>query len=125
MNKSLVLRDRDREVFELGIQLIFLQETTSTRPTKCVGYSINNGVLKLYQFSDDDNPDYVTFPYPLNLEQTKSIAWGFYENNMKPNEQEPRGSGSTEVGFEISTEFRPSEWNALCLIRSVWFYYGK
>lgn len=124
MNVTVIVKNRTKEAFELGMKLISIDEIPFNGQFKCNGYKIIDNELFLSRYSDKCEK----FPYEYNLGQTIEFAWGWYENNKKPNGNEPDTDGSTEVAFELSTErtgVGSKDWGMFCSIKPIWFVYGK
>jgi hypothetical protein len=124
MKIKVLVRNTTKESFELGLKLISLDELNSHKEFKCNGYKIIDNELFLSKYSDECEK----FPYEFNLQQTIDFAWGWYQSNKNPTENEPDTDGSTKVAFELSTErsgVGSQDWGMFCSIKPIWFVYGK
>jgi hypothetical protein len=124
MNVEVLIRNTTKEAFELGLKLIALDNVPFNGQFKCNGYKIIGNELFLSRYSDECEK----FPYEYNLQQTIDFAWGWYENNQKPTENEPDTDGSTKVAFELTTErsgIGSKDWGMFCSVKPIWFVYGK
>ena len=124
MNEIVIVRNREKDAFALGMKIIANDNKPYNEEFKCDGYSVIDGELFLSRYSNEC----IKLPYRFNLEQTINFAWGWYENNMKPKENEPDTDGSTHVGFELTTEtcgVGTHDWGMVCSIKPIWFVYGK
>jgi hypothetical protein len=130
MNEEVLVRNTTKEAFEQAFRLVFLDVYSyggvnkTEKVCKCNGYKIKHNELFLSNYSDKCEK----FPYEYNIQQTIDFAWGWYENNKKPNGKEPDIDGSTRVAFEISTErcgVGSDDWGMFVSVKPIWFVYGK
>lgn len=124
MEVEVVVKNTEKKAFELGMELIALDNKPFQGEFTCNGYKIINNELFLSRYSKECDK----FPYLYNLEQTINFAWGWYEANKKPSEYEPDTDGSTKVAFELSTlrcGIGSDDWGLFCSIKPIWFVYGK
>lgn len=124
MNKEILIRSTEKETFELGLKLISLEEKAFQKEFECNGYKIENNELFLSMYSKECT----LFPYVFNLQQTIDFAWGWFQANQKPSEQEPDTDGSTKVAFELTTERSgcgSKDWGMVCSVKPIWFVYSK
>lgn len=130
MNVEVIVRNTTKEAFEQAFRLVFLDvysyggTNKTEKVSKCNGYKIKDNELFLSKYSDKCEK----FPYEYNVQQTIDFAWGWYENNKKPNGNEPDTDGSTKVAFEISTErcgVGSDGWGMFVSVKPIWFVYGK
>ena len=124
MKIKVVVKNTEKEAFDLGMKLIALDETPFDGKFTCNGYKIIDNKLFLSRYSKECEQ----FPYKYNLEQTINFAWGWYEANKKPSYNEPDTDGSTEIAFELTTEgcgVGSDDWGLFCSIKPIWFIYGK
>ena len=126
-NEGLTVRDKEKESFELAFKILFHQQFghhTDKHRQRANGYTVKKGVLFISRYSDKCTK----FAYDYNLEQTTEFAWGWWQANQDPKESEPDTDGSTDVGFEITTDgcgVGSEDWGLMVAIRPVWFEYGK
>lgn len=119
MDEEVLIRSVNKKAFELGLEIISLDNTHF----KCNGYKVIDNELYLSRYSKECEK----FPYEFNLKQTIDFAWGWYENN-KPTNNEPCTDGSTAIAFELSTErtgVGSKDWGMFCSVKPIWFIYGK
>jgi len=124
MKNTVIIKNYTREAFEIAFKLLALDNAPFGKEFKCCGYKIINNELFLFRYSDKCEK----FPYEFNLKQTIEFAWGWWENNQKPNEVEPDTDGSTKVAYEISTErsgVGSFDWGTFVSLKPIWFVYGK
>ena len=124
MNQTVIVKDTERKSFDAAFHLIGQMLKPYNKPFKFVGYKIIDNVLFLHQYSSSCN----LFAYEFNVQQATEFAWGWWENNQKPNDDEPDTDGSTKVAFEVSTEncgTGSRDWTTVVSIKPIWFIYGK
>jgi hypothetical protein len=128
MNVTVIVKNTTKEAFDAAFRLVFQDNyrynSHTTKEYKCNGYKIINNELFLSKYSDKCEK----FPYEYNIQQTIDFAWGWWENNKKPNEKEPDTDGSTEVAFEVSTVrcgVGSDDWGMFVSVKPIWFVYGK
>lgn len=131
MNVEVTVKNTTKEAFEAAMQLIFLDnysyniQDRTKKDYYCIGYKIGDNELFLSKYSEKCT---ALFPYKYNVRQTIDFAYGWWENNKKPNEQEPDTDGSTKVAFEITTKrcgVGSEDWGMFVSIKPIWFIYGK
>ena len=128
-NIEVTVQHNTKEAFEMAMRLIFLdnfryEKGSHEKKFSCNGYQIENNQLFLSKYSEKCTK----FAYEYNIQQTIDFAWGWWENNQKPSEEEPDTDGSTKVAFLITTEncgVGSSDWGMFVLIKPIWFVYGK
>jgi len=126
MSPEIIVRSKNKEAFELAFKLVFLHEFEHQKKEdyKAIGYSIKKNELFISKYSKECTK----FAYDFNVQQTIDFAWGWWQANQKPNEREPDTDGSTDIGFEISTErcgVGSEDWGMFVSVKPVWFIYGK
>ena len=124
MNVEVTVKNREKQAFELALKLISIDNTPMGKDFKCEGYKIIDNELFLSYYSEKAEK----FPYPYNLEQTINFAWGWIENNKKPNGHAPDTDGSVAEAFEITTlrcGVGSDDWGMMCSVKPIWFVYGK
>ena len=120
MNNEVIVKSWNYPIFKKAVELIFLTLSVD----RCIGYKIINNELFLSKHS----MECTLFPYEFNVQQTIDFAWGWWENNKKPLEDEPDTDGSTRVAFELSTKrcgVGSDDWGTFASVKPIWFVYGK
>ena len=101
MNITVEIKNTTKEAFELALRLIALDHVPFNKQFKCNGYKIIDNELFLSEYSNKCDK----FPYEYNLQQTIDFAYGWWENNKKPKEEEPDTDGNTKscLGVKYKT----------------------
>lgn len=91
-----------------------------------IGYRVDaeKNRLILYKYKSDKM---TPTPYPMNIEQVISFAWGWFEQS-KVNGNQPDHDGDNEKGFNIYNEdwgHVGGEYSACAAITPIWAMYGK
>lgn len=118
-----------KDVFEDALRLIsknarIWDNATNKHVFKCIGYKVHKNELYLSYYSDQCEK----FPYPFEIDQTIEFAWNWFLHNNVPSQREPDTDGSTEIGYEITTErsgVGSSDWGMFVSIKPIWFIHGK
>lgn len=127
-SEFLTVQDKRKEVFEKALHLIFDSSFLGRKNLTVTGYLVMNNTLYLTGYNGTYFPgNAIKFPFGFSQDLAVQFAWEWFQNNQTPIDPEPNGDGSTEKGFQITTEGLTSIGlhSYFCSITSVWFYYGK
>lgn len=100
--------------------------------TKVTGYSIVDGVMKLYNHTPSTpvNIGMIPLPAPVSLQAIVSIIWSWLKSSeakQQFTETHPAMDidGSVEVGWKISVSNRWDDLFCPVQITHTWLYYAK
>jgi hypothetical protein len=127
MRFEFTLKDTEKENFALALKILSSHCKSFKEDFICSAYHIVGGELYLIGYKKP-KLQYTALPYHFNLDQTIEFAWGWWQNNQKPKDEPYGGDGSIEVAYEITTIYPdPYTFNyeIVCKIKPIWFYYGK
>lgn len=126
-SESITVQGKRKDIFEKALSLVFDASFLKQNMT-VTGYLEMNNTLYFTRYKRESIPgNAIPFPFGLSPELAIQFAWEWFQNNKTPIDSEPQGDGSTDIGFQITTEGLNSIglYTYFVTIKPMWFYYGK